>query len=361
MIRIHRGPEPDALRQTREWRLARALLRYGTTRERPPTDDGYDSARPSLKTAQHAKCAYCEAAGLRRSAPLDHHRPRATYWWLTWSWDNLFLTCGTCNTIKNDHYPLLDHSIPLAIGEPPPGHERPALVDPALEDPRLHIRFAPRPDPENPGERRWEPHPLTDRGDHTIRALGLHDDLLDNYRDHAEGLLHPEGPLAGLRADAIAGKDIIDPWRRLVLGALQPKQPYRSLTHDILTAFRDALRADHGIELPPIPTIADHRPPPPPAPLFAPDPTLDDWPHPIHLHIRLARNNQTTDTECRRAVFAVLTHRPQTREQLAALFHKTPETIRLWIQLDIAQRRVLVEGRGPTALYRTPHTPPATP
>lgn len=351
MIRITRHPEPAELIDARRWRLARALIAWETRDEVPAVFAGYDAGRKQIWDQQHHKCAYCEAPYLRRSAPIEHYRPKAIYWWLAWSWDNLLQICGTCNTVKRDHFDLYDPTARLGAGLLPPGAERPKLIDPSRTDPRLHIRFVRKTAPDDPDEHRWEPEGITETGRDTIKALSLHDDLLDNYQIFADHLTRPDGHLAAIRAAAERGEDPRAAWWQLVHDVLADHQPYRSLAHDILSAFRDALRADHDVALPAIPAITDDRPAPPPAPLFPPDPTLDGWPEATRLHIRLVRSGNATADERRDALLAILTHRPLTRAALATLCGKTPATIADWLR-PLIRDLIIEQGEEATPLYR---------
>ena len=37
---------------------------------------------------------------------VDHYRPKATYYWLAYSWDNLIISCPTCHEYKNDLFDI---------------------------------------------------------------------------------------------------------------------------------------------------------------------------------------------------------------------------------------------------------------
>jgi hypothetical protein len=106
VIRIERRTEPGELAGARERGLAaaREALRTGARLEL----SGYDVAKAALADMQHGKCCYCEK---REEQPkyrdVEHYRPKVTYWWLTWSWDNLLFSCMDCNREhKRDQFPL---------------------------------------------------------------------------------------------------------------------------------------------------------------------------------------------------------------------------------------------------------------
>lgn len=69
--------------------------------ERYKTDD----IKAALNNIYHGKCAFCETKS--ESMHVEHFRPkRGGYYWLAYSWDNLLLSCPTCNTNKSDVFPL---------------------------------------------------------------------------------------------------------------------------------------------------------------------------------------------------------------------------------------------------------------
>lgn len=79
----------------------------------PPTsksrnyDERYktDDIKSALDHIYHGKCAFCETKS--ESMHVEHFRPkRGGYYWLAYSWDNLLLSCPTCNTNKGDEFPL---------------------------------------------------------------------------------------------------------------------------------------------------------------------------------------------------------------------------------------------------------------
>ncbi|MCB9846757.1 MAG: hypothetical protein H6811_12325 [Phycisphaeraceae bacterium] len=203
MIRRQRGTEPLELARERSWRVARALL-YGvdrTVREdgtlstTQPTDLGYNipAVRDALRTAQYGRCAYCATRTVEASYDhLEHYRPRAHYWWLTWTWENLWLACNVCQG-KSNSFPCEPGTEPLAAptraavdGAFALSTERPLLLDPACDLPQHHLAFA-EVEGTNGG---WFWKGTTGRGQETIAALHLkrvirhteYDDLLQHIR-----------------------------------------------------------------------------------------------------------------------------------------------------------------------------------
>ena len=140
--------------------------------------------KDALMRMHHGKCCYCEKRIESADLHVEHFRPRGAfrqaadgdkefpgYYWLAYSWDNLLLGCPTCNVTKSSTFPLENpeqrarsHNDDIAI-------ERGVLVNPAIDDPRGHIRF-----------KDDAPYPLTDRGQRTINELDLHRDELFELR-----------------------------------------------------------------------------------------------------------------------------------------------------------------------------------
>jgi uncharacterized protein (TIGR02646 family) len=79
----------------------------------------WNEAKPVLTQLFHGKCAYCEteiaASGV---SEIDMFRPKAGslnddgsfapdhYWWLTYEWFNLYLSCRQCNRHKGSRFPV---------------------------------------------------------------------------------------------------------------------------------------------------------------------------------------------------------------------------------------------------------------
>jgi hypothetical protein len=132
----------------------------------------YKSQKPyfaSLTGPFMGKCAYCEQyifSG-QHKGDIDHYRPKggalekdwrpATrntggvdvehpgYYWLTYDWRNLLLTCIECNQVpegrcygKGARFPVLEKRA-WRPGEEQ--DERPLLLNPCVDDPREHLEF----------------------------------------------------------------------------------------------------------------------------------------------------------------------------------------------------------------------------
>lgn len=56
----------------------------------------------ALKELYNNKCAYCEQ--FVEQTHVEHYRPKAIYYWLAYSWDNLILCCPKCNEFKSNNF-----------------------------------------------------------------------------------------------------------------------------------------------------------------------------------------------------------------------------------------------------------------
>ena len=113
------------------------------------------------------KCAYCEyryKGGY--PADIDHWRPKNAvrvddksrkpgYYWLASDWDNLFPACKYCNTAnrhetkgvlpktrgKLDQFPIQGARSRARLRPGREKGERPLLLNPSTDDPRLHLEY----------------------------------------------------------------------------------------------------------------------------------------------------------------------------------------------------------------------------
>ncbi|WP_318619156.1 retron system putative HNH endonuclease [Priestia megaterium] len=109
--------------------------------------------REALKDLFKKKCAYCESFLTHiEHAHIEHWRPKGKvteekehkgYYWLAADWDNLFYTCGVCNSsFKGNKFPI-DSNSRYAMNSTDNylTLERPLLVNPCIDNPELHFDF----------------------------------------------------------------------------------------------------------------------------------------------------------------------------------------------------------------------------
>jgi len=60
--------------------------------------DRWKKAKDQLKDETGGKCAYCEApTTVVAYGDVEHYRPKSTYWWLAYCYDNYLVSCQLCN------------------------------------------------------------------------------------------------------------------------------------------------------------------------------------------------------------------------------------------------------------------------
>ena len=197
---------------------------------------GHDSVRNTLLEAQHRKCCYCESR-FRANYPgaVEHFRPKGAvqqersqrreypgYYWLAYRWENLLVSCYSCNSIhKGVLFPLVDSEARARKHHDDMDSEQPLLVDPASEEPRQHIRF-----------RGSASEPLTEKGRETIRVLELN--RRDLEEDRREWLAILDTHQLTLRlGDAIDG-ELLERARRFLENAVRPDAKYSSMARYFL-------------------------------------------------------------------------------------------------------------------------------
>ena len=105
----------------------------------------------SLKNIYHGKCTFCEQK--IEQFHVEHYRPKTTYCWLAFSWDNLLLSCATCNIHKDNNFEITGHQANLTvtlktiknINNISAGYditEQPKMVNPEVTDPEGKIEFS---------------------------------------------------------------------------------------------------------------------------------------------------------------------------------------------------------------------------
>jgi len=138
---------------------------------------GDPTVKNALSTAQHGKCAFCEAKITHvQYGDVEHLRPKAGfrrggslvrpgYYWLAYDWNNLLLACQICNQRhKRNAFPLVKGSLRVRSHLGSIHKEKPKFIHPGEEDPTAEIGF-----------RDHVPYPKNGsaRGRATIHGLGL--------------------------------------------------------------------------------------------------------------------------------------------------------------------------------------------
>lgn len=245
MIPLRRSPEPSKLSSQRAKRLEDA--RMASASGEKIDFDGYNEPeiKKQLFEDQSYKCAFCETGHEQaRYNDVEHFRPKSTYWWLAWTWENLLFSCVYCNRDhKKTLFPLRGSSQRLVAEELPPGGELPLLLDPydASIDPRSEIEFRLG---HVADRERWQPIGLTARGWASIIAFGLdRQSLLTRYSDHVDTFVRPKVELFQHALKSTGRSGVEGAWQRLCGGLLAPRQDFHALSRDaVAILLRDEIR-----------------------------------------------------------------------------------------------------------------------
>lgn len=107
-----------------------------------------------LQRMFHCKCAFCESE-LKESRDWVFYRPYQNaqtnkdvddrniyYYWLTWSWFNLYASCRVCFEAKGNQFPIKgERAKPGTRKFLELSKEGPLLIDPCLENPLGYLQF----------------------------------------------------------------------------------------------------------------------------------------------------------------------------------------------------------------------------
>ncbi|WP_181257872.1 AAA family ATPase [Vibrio splendidus] len=144
------------------------------------------------------KCAYCEQSFVYIDAnpEIEHFRPKSGltdtntgkhyplhYIWLSKTWENLYLSCPSCNRAKKNSFPIKGTPCQLLDEGPQLNAELPLLLDPCDTSLSIseHIRF----------HKNGNVYPITVRGEITIKLLRLNrTSLVYSRKIHAEQVLN---------------------------------------------------------------------------------------------------------------------------------------------------------------------------
>ena len=156
MIALKETQEPEFFnseRITRTLDKAREAIEAGRKPKLPDIWSEDDDARRAQHGRHHnGKCCYCERKrDIKLERDVEHFRPKLKvkeapdhggYWWLAYEWNNLLISCKTCNTIhKGNHFPLREGSERVEA-EGRIDTEDALLINPAIENPEDYFIYA---------------------------------------------------------------------------------------------------------------------------------------------------------------------------------------------------------------------------
>jgi uncharacterized protein (TIGR02646 family) len=101
---------PDILKENPSKGISRKIVFQGNIDSKKYIDDKNSykvkSIQKKLKSIYNNKCVYCEKSLLDSPKHIEHYRPKNIYYWLAYSWDNLLLACGECNSSKGKRFKI---------------------------------------------------------------------------------------------------------------------------------------------------------------------------------------------------------------------------------------------------------------
>ena len=116
MIKIERESPPEDTvldrRKEEELKELKELVEKGELKSSSFNNKLWsnDTVKSFLHKSQHRKCCYCERKRDQKiDSDVEHFRPKSEvkensghpgYWWLAYEWNNLLISCKTCNVGK---------------------------------------------------------------------------------------------------------------------------------------------------------------------------------------------------------------------------------------------------------------------
>jgi uncharacterized protein (TIGR02646 family) len=165
MIKINKDlddiPESLLVSMTKSTHLARLdVIGNGSYYKEKTYDKLYkkDDIKDKLNSYYHHKCAYCEQRV--EQIHVEHYRPKKekgsdsyAYYWLSFSWDNLLVSCPSCNSKKGNKFRIRNNRVTFVqnganindINCLSSGYdltEKPFMVNPEVTDPNNYIHFS---------------------------------------------------------------------------------------------------------------------------------------------------------------------------------------------------------------------------
>ena len=269
MINIKRPKEPPNNLVSKEClETIRELEEIYGTGGKPPEDAikphwRAKSVRNALDEMQHGKCAYCKRKGNEfRETDVDHFRPKGAvdgvedhpgYWWLAHQWRNLLASCKPCNSdSKMSFFPLRETGCRAFKPGDSLDEEKPALIDPADEEPIDCIGWDPLPVLKE--EARYlvyayprPEHTQHDRAAASIRYYGLNKGSLPKERGEIYVDIRSKIQMFLVWRHIEAGqkdKPNTDIARARVKAALHPSVTFLGLRRWVVESFRPELGAE---------------------------------------------------------------------------------------------------------------------
>jgi uncharacterized protein (TIGR02646 family) len=140
MIPVERTSQPKALQKNADkWLLKLQEISGNPSSTKHQLKNAqnkyrHNQVKNALVKMFHGKCAYCESkTTVVTYGAIEHFRPKSTHVDLTFTWENLLLSCDICNDAnhKGTKFPLDSQGNPL-------------LIDPTdtIIEPSQHLEFS---------------------------------------------------------------------------------------------------------------------------------------------------------------------------------------------------------------------------
>lgn len=204
---------------------------------------GSSRVKNALKHAQKGKCCFCEARfDANYRGDVEHYRPKGAigsgatrirpgYYWLAYTWTNLYYACADCNQYqKRAAFPLVDETKRASDHHSGIADEDPLILDPGgPRDPRDHIRFN--------GD---VPTGVTSAGRETISLLKLDREALCRDRREHFRILQAMIDIIRLMETDQRPKAIecVSKARSELANSVKPESKFSAASQDFLAPFR---------------------------------------------------------------------------------------------------------------------------
>jgi len=92
-------------------------IKRGAIQKHVFNSNRWKPAKKQLFAETGGKCAYCEAkTEVVSFGDVEHYRPKSSYWWLAYCYDNYLVSCQLCNQkFKRDDFPIQNRKMQSPI------------------------------------------------------------------------------------------------------------------------------------------------------------------------------------------------------------------------------------------------------
>ncbi len=196
---------------------------------------GAGDVRLALLELFGGKCAYCESPLTDKEMLVDRFRPAAGaldlqgglspdhYWWLAYTWENLYPCCPECRSFKGARFPVRGSRATVGTEGDALLAEAPLLLDPRRDQPEHHLVYA----------EDGTVASITDEGRTTIEILGLNRSGLQGARKAALAEAGLEWQALAKRVDSPTA--VPDPAE--VEALFSTARPYAALRRQFVNAW----------------------------------------------------------------------------------------------------------------------------